>query len=105
MVTAATAASLCADPTWLAFWIRLTMGSRICPLGLAELLDDGGRLARGASHDVVSFLDGGTAFAGGDVHLLEDGVLTFADVFGRRFKSYCAQTFDSKRHHLNAGGN
>jgi hypothetical protein len=29
------------------------------------------------------------------------GVLTFADVFGRRLKSFCAQASDSKRYHLN----
>src|SRR5260370_33850669 len=31
------------------------------------------------------------------------GVLTFADVLGRRLKSYYVQAFDSKRHHLNTG--
>ncbi|HEV2381076.1 MAG TPA: two-component regulator propeller domain-containing protein [Terriglobia bacterium] len=35
------------------------MGSRICPLVWGELLDDGGRLAGSASHDVVSSLHGG----------------------------------------------
>src|SRR5262245_8791316 len=34
-------------------------GKQDLSIGLAELLDDGGRLAGSASHDVVSFLHGG----------------------------------------------
>src|SRR5215472_7555350 len=34
-------------------------GKQDLSVGLAELLDNGGRLAGGASHDVVSFLHGG----------------------------------------------
>src|SRR5215510_11730324 len=34
-------------------------GKQDLSVGLAELLDDGGRLAGSASHDVISFLHGG----------------------------------------------
>src|SRR6266550_8901204 len=34
-------------------------GKQDLTVGLAELLNDGGRLARGAGHDVVRFLHGG----------------------------------------------
>ena len=34
-------------------------GKQDLSVGLAELLDDGGRLARSAGHDVISFLHGG----------------------------------------------